>query len=331
MSAAAPSYDIDVAGAAAALTAAGGVDKLMQDETRGITGEPAPAASTPVAPAESPASPSATPASPAQQPGAAEDTGWSLNISELPPEVQPLAKSLLGDYTQKTQTLAEQRKQYEQLGDIDTVRAALELHETLQDPRAWPALHAELTQELTRMGYTPAQANAAASEALTGAVEQPQAAGLPDLSALSDPEFEPLKVHLESVRSEVNALKAELASAREHERVEQLRLAALGEITRQENIIRAANPAYTDDDIQAIIERAPAHGGSLLDAQRAFAADETRMLERYLAAKSSPGATTAAPVSGGAVTTETPTEIKDFDQAHAGVMERLRQIGALSS
>lgn len=317
-------FDIDVAGATEALNGAGGVENLMAAER----GEPVVQTTPSEVQTPDVATSQEAPVQTTEAP--AEDAGWSLNIAELPAEVQPLAKSLLGDYTRKTQEIAEARKQFEGLGSIEELQQARELYETLQDPSSWPALHAEITRGLVQMGYSVADAQQVASDQITQAAEQPQAPVLPEL-ATEDPELKPYADHIAAMRSEVQALQDELRQRTEVERQAQVRAAIEGELTRQENLIRGANPNYSDDDINAIYQRASYFNGNLIEAQKAFASDEARMLERYLGQKQAAGQVTIPAAGSGAVQTTQPTEIKTFDEAHAATMARLRQLGELDT
>src|SRR4051812_17293053 len=62
----------------------------------------------------------------AEQGATNEDTFSSIDPNSLPPELLPIYKSLQGDYTRKTQGLAEERKAFEQLEEYGGVSTALD-------------------------------------------------------------------------------------------------------------------------------------------------------------------------------------------------------------
>lgn len=199
----------------------------------------------------------AAPAAPEPQNTEGLFDGTSVNPDELPEELQPLARQLQAAFTQKTQALAEQRKQIEDLGDVESIQAALELTSRIGDPSNWQQLHAELTQAMQQYGMTPAEAAAAAAE-----VVQEAQAPLEDV----DPELAPFVQQLQAQQAELEALKLEREQERQNAQAEYERQAFLGELQRQENAIRATHPDWDDEKILAVYQMSSFFNGNLTSA-----------------------------------------------------------------
>ena len=188
-------------------------------DSGGESGSPAPAAApAPVGPEQATPvdsntpqgsdTPGATPDAPAVEPSV-EDSFTTIDPNQLPPELQPIYKSLQADYTRKTQEAAAWRKLGDETGmDADSLRQASELYSKLSDPSNWPALHAELTEALQEQGLSPAAAHAEASRQMEEATTP---VGPSPLDALADdPELAPVAEHLKQTRDELDALRSEL-------------------------------------------------------------------------------------------------------------------------
>ena len=236
-------------------------------------------------------------------------------------------KNLQADYTRKTQQIAEQRRQYEQYGQPEEIEQAVQLYQSLQDPQYWPALYEELRTNLEQMGYTPAEAAAAANQEVQQQANQQQASPI-DFSNIQDPELQPFAEAYKSLQDEVETMKAELRAEREQERIAQQQQALIGELQRQENLIRQGNPHYTDEDVGAVYELASYHNGNLLEAQQRYEDIIASRLERFLAQKSAVAQQGAAPLPGGGVQTQEPAVFGNLDDAHDAAMEYLRQVDA---
>jgi len=331
-------FDNDAA--AAAIEAGGGFDNMVAGNEPPAVEAPAPAETPAATPEVSTPTPSATPPNsvtlyrdaqgrfttepPAPgEPAAPEadtESFWDGDINSLPPELQKVYREQLQPaWTKKTQELAELRKQYEPLtalGEVDPaqVQQALELYNQLSDPTAWQALHAELSAGLQSLGLSPAQADAAAQEKLEETARTPSAT---PLDGLDDEELAPVKSAFESMQSRLEQLESQLSNQAAAQEQERLRQAVVGEMQRQEDVIRAANPSYTEDDWDAIYEIAQATGyqGNLLDAQQRYESIVNGRIERYFAQKS--GLTTAAQPTPGAqtITVPVPEAGADFDAA----------------
>lgn len=267
-----------------------------------------------------------------QQQPVEQDTGFTnVDPNTLPPEVQPIYKSLQADYTRKMQAIAEQRRQIEQYGDPDTLQQATELYSALQDPNNWPAIHQELTSNLQAMGYSPGEAQQEASrqmgEATTVAAQQQ-----PSEDWAQDPELAPVKSYIEQLEHKLNNIESQWQQRQESEQQEKLQMALIGELQRQENVVRQANPHYTDQDVDAVYELSSYYGGNLLQAQQRYEGLFQDRLSRYMSSKGQAVEMGGVPLGGVVQPTETvqkATPSNDFEGAHQNVLERLRQLDAL--
>lgn len=244
-------------------------------------------------------------------PDVAEDSFTDrFNPDLLPPELQDGWKSLQGDYTRKTQELAEQRKAYEQLGTPEELQQAREFYQSLQDPEYLKAFYGELGGVLTELGLNEAPA---APEDVTPppAVELP-----PELAqvAATDPELAPLVDEFTSMKQRLDQFEAQQREREQAMAEERQLMTQAAEIDRMVQVVREQHPDYTDPDWQAIYDRAVAFDGDVLRAAELFEADRSRIVENYLAQKQTPHQVT--PPSGGAVVTEdAPVELTTLDQA----------------
>lgn len=259
---------------------------------------------------------------------AAEESFTSIDPTLLPPELQATYKSMQADYQRKTQAIAQQRDQYQQLGSLEEIQAAIELQGAIRDPQNWQQLHAELSAAMQEQGLTPAEAADAATQTLTEQVAPAEAA--PDLKPfLDDPELSPLAKHVQSLEARLNAAEESERAAREAAQAEAQQMALLGEYQRQEMAIRQNNPSYTDADIDAIYELSSFHNGNLLQAQQRFDAIFNDRMARYIAQKQNAAGTPglSSPAPGGGSSTAGP--ILDPESAHKAGLAALAQLEAL--
>jgi hypothetical protein len=173
---------------------------------------------------------------------------------------------------------------------------------------------------MQQYGMTPAQASAAASEAMDAAQSQPE---LPNLDGIDDPELAPLAQMLKAQQAELDALKA----AREQEQInaqaEYQRQAFLGELQRQENAVRAAHPEWDDDKVLAAYQMSSFFGGNL--TQGAEALNTILQNERALYLQQKAAATTETgtkvPPKGAGTQTEQVNEVRTIKDAEAEALE----------
>lgn len=229
---------------------------------------------------------------------------------EYRPYVEQAYKSFQGDYTRKTQELAEQRKQFEGL-DPESAREAVQFVELVQtDPNYALAVTQALTEQLQAAGYSPAQADAMAAQQMqefnNGADD-----GWEDESyGAVPPEFQQKLNELEAWKSQQEQLQRQQWWE--------------NKLTNDAAAIRAAHPDYTEADMNDIFALSWSTGGDLQKAQESFEAQRQRIMQSYLQEKANVPAGTP-PSSGPGVT---PTVPKTMDEGHAMALEHWRQARA---
>lgn len=248
--------------------------------------------------------------------------GGKFNPDELPEELQPGWKQLQAAFTQRTQELAEQRKQFDGI-DAAEARQAVELYQALQDPNYLVQFHSQLSEALQAQGLTAAQADAQAAQEL--GTTQPQVAQAGDtLAALrSDPELAPLADLVQQSQNDLRQMQQAFAAERQQREVEQMELAIAGELMRQEAVLR--EQGFKDAHITRVKEMAAFHDGSLLDAAESFKSLREETLTEYLESKQSvePG---VGPVRT-TTTSEVPTELGDMDEALKAALSHIEAAG----
>lgn len=208
--------------------------------------------------------------------------GGKFNPDDLPPELQEGWRQLQSAFTQKTQEIAEQRKQLEALGDPESLQQAVELYQRIGDPTNWQQLHAELTQAMQGMGMTPFEAQQAATDALSAATEPADpSVSYDDL----DPEVASLRQTLDQTRAELDQFKQGFEQRLQAEETERQYIQAITELQRQEAAIREAHPSWGDDKIEAAYQLSSFFNGNL--AQGAARLEQVLAQERemYLSQK----------------------------------------------
>jgi glycine cleavage system regulatory protein len=258
--------------------------------------------------------------------------GGKFNPDELPAELQQGWKQLQAAFTQATQHVAEQRNQIEALGDIESVQQAVDLYTRITDPANWQQLHTELSQAMQEAGMSPAAAQAAATEAVTAQ----QAQELPvNLDAIDDPELAPLAQLLKQQQAEIAELRttqqSDIEARQQHAQQQQLaaqaeyeRQAFLGELQRQENIVRAAHPGWNDEKVLAAYELSSFYGGNLTKGAERLQTILSGERELYLSEKASAMDATgriAAPRAAGSQSTHVDEGPRTVRDAEAEAME----------
>jgi hypothetical protein len=244
------------------------------------------------------------------------------------PELAPFVKQLQGEWTRKTQALAEQRKQFDGL-DPQVARQATELYQALQDPKYLQEFHAELSTHLQAQGLTSAQANTEAAKRIETEVAgaQGEAPAL-DLTALrSDPELAPIAAALEAQQSRLDSFEQQAQAREEAEAMANWQMAVAGELQRQEMSILQANPHYTEADMDGIHELAAYFDGNLLQAQTRYEQIGQQLVDRWLAQKQAHTEVTPGSVSGTGIS-EVPESLgEDLDAGLKAALGALAEQG----
>jgi hypothetical protein len=300
--------------AAAAIEAAGQQDAVESQPQPMPTPAPDQASAPPTPPDE--------PVAAEEQPddaftGTSEDSfmGEGFNPDLLPDELQPGLKQLQGRWTQRMQEVAEQRKELEALGDVDSLKQAAEFYQSLQDPEYLRAFYGELKDIVGELdGPTP-----------EGEVEPPEQPPAPtelpqELSSLveQDPELKPVADAMAAMRAELDQFRAEQQQEREALQEEAQTLAQAQEISRQVDVVREAHPDWSDEDWEVVYDLADAREGNVLQAADIFQAQYDRNIAHWTAAKETPHGVTPTPGAGTvteAAEHDGPTTLREADDA----------------
>jgi hypothetical protein len=228
-----------------------------------------------------------------EQGATTEDSFTSIDPSALPAELQNSYKQMQADYTRKTQSVAELRKQYEGI-DAEAAREALALRDQLQNPDVQRQLYEHLASQF---------ANA----------DEPQEFMQEgDEDGFNDPrdtQLQQLSQRLEQF--ETRQIQAE---------VEQ-------DLSRKEAMLREQNPTWSDEDMQTVAQFALSHGGDLLQGAEAYKALQSRLLKAHMDSKASvPGGAGSVSATGHA---EVPQKFDSLDDAHKAAMVAWRAANSL--
>lgn len=214
----------------------------------------------------------------------APDSFTGLDPNSLPEELQPFYKSMQSDYTRKQQQAAPWRQLGEELGvdSPDSIREAVELYTFLQDENNVRALYNELNQAFGG-GQDPAASAAPAT--------------VPGYEGESFEELE--NPQLAELRNELTQLKSSLQQRDAAAQEEAVRWQLMGEMNRQEAVIKEQHPDWGDDEWNALWGLSVAFDGNLMDAathlDAAANARVTRLLNGKAAVAETPGLTPPAP------------------------------------
>jgi hypothetical protein len=226
----------------------------------------------------------------------------TFDPTTLPEDMQAVFKSMQGDYTRKTQEIAELRRNYESFSEqgVDPTEAleAVSLLQRLNnDPEFASEIATGIQARLEELGYSAQQA-------------------MDNAPIVDNNNYEGLPVELQQELREMREFRQEMMDAQQQQGI-------LMELEAVENTIRTTNPDYTDDDMEAVYSLAYATDGDLMAAQQQYHAIQQRLLGSYLKAKTVPHGATPAPN----IPSSTPA--RDFgsvDEAHKAAMEVLRSI-----
>lgn len=220
-----------------------------------------------------------------------EDSFTRIDPSTLPPELQPIYRSLQGDYTRKTQEAAPWRTLGEELGvsSPDEIRQAAELYTYLQDP----ANLTDFAQRLNaQLGIDPGAPGAVAG--------QPDPYGMDDLE-----EDSPVR----QLQSRIDSLESQLQGRQQQDAAERMQWALVGEIQREEALLAQENPHYTDEDWDAIYGLAPAFEGDLIQTRNALEEFASHRLAQYLGQKTGVAANPGFQAPPRPVSAEVPRDV----------------------
>lgn len=211
-----------------------------------------------------------------------------VNIDQLPDELKPFGKQLLGDYTRKTQEIAPLRNTLQEYGlSAEEAREALGFVQALQDPHNLKVLYENLS---TQFGGAGQPADEYEEEEFT----DPRDRAVAELSQ-----------KVESFESNM------------------LRQQAESTLDRFDAVVRGENPNWQDEDMNTVYRLAVSHGGDVLKAAEDYKSLQQRILGAHLGSKAqvpvggnAPGATAHA---------EAPVKFNSMEEAHKAAMKALAE------
>lgn len=229
-----------------------------------------------------------------------------INLDELPPEaklyIQAREREMQAGFTQKTQALAEERRQAQQ---------AIQFIEALNsDPNFALQVRDRISQELQQAGYDVATANAMAAQEVPG----------PEANEW-DSEYED-----DPYLSRIKELEGKLSSFQEQQEVAEWN----ARMDRMLAVIQTENPNWGDDELSAVVALGYATNGDLLRAADLLKKQNERTIERYLAEKST--VRTPAPISN-SQGQPVPEPFKDLydTRLEEAALQRIREAGLLDN
>jgi len=214
------------------------------------------------------------------------DSFTNINPNDLPPELQGMYKNMQADYTRKTQEIAP----YRQLGDIDQVQQAIGFLDALaNDPQTQYQLYSALNQHLGGIGLIEEQGNA--NVPTPGAEFTEPEYGLDD-DEYTDPHIAELERRVQELDQWRNV---QLQTQQQEQAYSQI-----GDyLSNQEQNIRQSNPAYKQEDMDAIYHLGHATQGDLFAAQKMYEEMKQRVMGSYLDQKGSVPAGVSPPSATG--------------------------------
>jgi hypothetical protein len=222
----------------------------------------------------------------------------------LPDDMQAVFKSMQGDYTRKTQEIAELRRTYESFSEqgVDP-NEALEAVSLLQrmnnDPEFASEIATGIQTRLEELGYSARQI-----------------ADNTPIVDNNDTSYDGLPPQLQAELSEMRAFREEMVAMQAQQEI-------VGELEAMEDTIRTLNPSYNDDDFESIYSLAYATDGDLMAAAEAYNGIQQRLLGNYLQSKTVPHGATPAPASPSSVP---PRSFANVDDAHKAALEAVRNM-----
>lgn len=191
----------------------------------------------------------------------AEPASRDIDISHLPEEAQIFIRArereLQGDYTRKTQEVAEQRREAENAINF--------LNALNSDPNFAMQVLDNLNRNLAAAGYQ------------VGGFDQPYDTGQDDWGYEEQGyEPDPYSQELAAVQQRQEALEQRILDAQ-----------VAADVENQLATIQRHHPDWTDADIQAVINYGFATNGDLYRAAEMRAADRDAILASYIQAKGS--------------------------------------------
>ena len=237
------------------------------------------------------------------QPEGESFTGF--NPSDLPEDLQAVYRSMQGDYTRKTQEIAELRRNYEQYDafsesgvDPNYALQAADFYRKLDtDPQFAQQVVDNIQRNLGNVG-----------------VEQQSIGDAPYNDSVNSEGYDSLPPVLQQELAEMREFRSDMLFQQEQAET----IAGL-EYVEQE--IRLSNPHYTDDDLSSIYDLAYSTDGDLSAAADAYHNIQQRVMSGYLQSKQVPMGAQSIPTGPSSIP---PRQFSSLDDAHKAAMEAVR-------
>ena len=237
------------------------------------------------------------------QPEGESFTGF--NPSDLPEDLQAVYRSMQGDYTRKTQEIAELRRNYEQYDVLS--ESGVDPNYALQAADFYNRLDSD--PNFARQVMESIQQN-------LGPVSAEQFNVISDVPYNVDNAggYDNIPVALQQELAEMRDFRDNMVAQQEHAEL-------VSNLEYVEKEIRLSNPHYTDDDMSSIYDLAYSTNGDLQAAAQVFHGIQQRVMSDYLQSKRVPEGVQFVP-SG--PSTSASKEFNTLDDAHKAAMEFLR-------
>jgi hypothetical protein len=239
------------------------------------------------------------------QPAGDVESFTGFNPSDLPEDLQSVYRSMQGDYTRKTQEIAELRRNYEGYDvfsesgvDPNYALQAADFYRKLDtDPQFAQQVVDNIQRNLGNVG-----------------VEQQSIGDAPYNDSVNSEGYDSLPPVLQQELAEMREFRSDMMFQQEQAET----IAGL-EYVEQE--IRLSNPHYTDDDLSSIYDLAYSTDGDLSAAADAYHSIQQRVMSGYLQSKQAPMGVQPIPTGPSSIP---PRQFSSLDDAHKAAMEAVR-------
>jgi hypothetical protein len=239
------------------------------------------------------------------QPAVDVESFTGFNPSDLPEDLQSVYRSMQGDYTRKTQEIAELRRTYE--GYDAFSEAGVDPNYALQAADFYRKLDTD--PQFAQQVVDNIQRNLG-----TVGVEQQSIGDAPYNDSVNSEGYDSLPPVLQQELAEMREFRSDMMFQQEQAET----IAGL-EYVEQE--IRLSNPHYTDDDLSSIYDLAYSTDGDLSAAADAYHSIQQRVMSGYLQSKQAPMGVQPIPTGPSSIP---PRQFSSLDEAHRAAMEAVR-------
>ncbi len=228
-----------------------------------------------------------------------------FNPSDLPEDLQAVYRSMQGDYTRKTQEIAELRRNYEQYEafsdsgvDPNYALQAADFYRKLDtDPQFAKQVVDNIQRNLGNFG-----------------VEQQDVIGDAPYNDSNGEGYESLPPMLQQELAEMREFRNDMLFQQEQAET-------IAEYEYVEQGLRLSNPHYTDEDISSIYNLAYSTDGDLSVAADMYHQIQQRVMSGYLQSKQVPMGAQSIPTGPSSIP---PRQFSSLDDAHKAALEMVR-------